>query len=760
VRRPGSAHGVRSEVHEAPYRMSPSSDSLLEESDRKRDKKEKKSKKDKKEKKEKKQKKEMARDLEETDSDKEHKTRKEKKEKKGKKEKKTKEPVRQLSDSGASLEEVAKPFAPAPLEASPPEPESQRHAPLDRCNTEEDEMMGARAEVATSFRPAKDSEAEGSTLDSSGVSRILRFLLSFDPPGLTVVWDKQGERRTTAMRVDAEEICEPEGLKQLAARLVRKWEFLQQSHTSQVESLLRRLAERQLPVYRTVCEVQTSAAPRTAAEAEAGREPGDTFMAMALHSPDSPVTGDETEEAEEDQVRGLRLGASLCLGLALAFFIAAKTGASAGAGQALDASLGEQVQLQQTGGCPTVCGQSVQCREGVPPEVTVTATTATITTTTITFLPQGIFWKPGGDFPGILTWTLDTQDLNDAYDYEVEMLTVGSSTTLEYNIGTAVNDQVPTPGTSYFTIENVQFNKACSIELQAGGAPFDARLEITSTTFLDDTIQVFADAGDAVPDFSLQLVNAVLIERRLDAKRGGRRLQETYSCVDGCIIPISFLNNDFCDCSNCEDEVDWTCGTCGNQEEVRTAVGVGVGVGVGTGIALGIGLGVGLGTGVGAGAGTGGVGGVGGIAAIAAVFAAQGTLKLEFQDPSMANDPQVTEALQEAIARLAGPGIEAAMVQVIINCAQARRLALRLLQATVGVCFEVRVEGRSNGEDVCQRLSSYDTSTVQQVVSDELANAGVEQGQVQVVRYAAEQNPLALNPQGQPLTDFSPSAGG
>ena len=37
----------------------------------------------------------------------------------------------------------------------------------------------------------------------------------------------------------------------------------------------------------------------------------------------------------------------------------------------------------------------------------------------------------------------------------------------------------------------------------------------------------------------------------------------------------------------------------------------------------------------------------------------------------MANDPQVTEALQEAIARLAGPGIEAAMVQVIINCAQA-----------------------------------------------------------------------------------------
>ncbi|CAJ1433278.1 unnamed protein product, partial [Effrenium voratum] len=94
-----------------------------------------------------------------------------------------------------------------------------------------------------------------------------------------------------------------------------------------------------------------------------------TFMAMALHSPDSPVTGDETEEAEEDQVRGLRLGASVCLGLALAFFIAAKTGASAGAGQALDASLGEQaVQLQQTGGCPTVCGQSVQCREGVPPE--------------------------------------------------------------------------------------------------------------------------------------------------------------------------------------------------------------------------------------------------------------------------------------------------------------------------------------------------------------------------------------------------------
>ena len=29
----------------------------------------------------------------------------------------------------------------------------------------------------------------------------------------------------------------------------------------------------------------------------------------------------------------------------------------------------------------------------------------------------------------------------------------------QLSLGTAVNDQVPTPGTSYFTIENVQFNK-------------------------------------------------------------------------------------------------------------------------------------------------------------------------------------------------------------------------------------------------------------------------------------------------------------
>ena len=43
--------------------------------------------------------------------------------------------------------------------------------------------------------------------------------------------------------------------------------------------------------------IPTSTFRRNATESSAS-----TFMAMALHSPDSPVTGDETEEAEEDQV--------------------------------------------------------------------------------------------------------------------------------------------------------------------------------------------------------------------------------------------------------------------------------------------------------------------------------------------------------------------------------------------------------------------------------------------------------------------------
>eukprot|EP00808_Paulinella_micropora_P023283 g49707.t1 len=36
----------------------------------------------------------------------------------------------------------------------------------------------------------------------------------------------------------------------------------------------------------------------------------------------------------------------------------------------------------------------------------------------------------------------------------------------------------------------------------------------------------------------------------------------TFTCSDGCQIPASWENDDWCDCSDCSDEKEWKCETC------------------------------------------------------------------------------------------------------------------------------------------------------------------------------------------------------
>ena len=43
---------------------------------------------------------------------------------------------------------------------------------------------------------------------------------------------------------------------------------------------------------------------------------------------------------------------------------------------------------------------------------------------------------------------------------------------------------------------------------------------------------------------------------------GGHNLNASFECDDGCTISVNYINDNMCDCSNCEDESDWTCETC------------------------------------------------------------------------------------------------------------------------------------------------------------------------------------------------------
>eukprot|EP00435_Cladocopium_sp_Y103_P045339 s3156_g13.t1 len=128
----------------------------------------------------------------------------------------------------------------------------------------------------------------------------------------------------------------------------------------------------------------------------------------------------------------------------------------------------------------------------------------------------------------------------------------------------------------------------------------------------------------------------------------------------------------------------------------------------------------------------------------------------------MLENPQVTQALKEAVAELAGESVEPAMVNLIVGCLAAGRRLGRLLAEVVGVCFEVEGEdaARRNfgvalsshesyapvSETVCETLSSQSTATVRQVVSTQLLEAGIDPDQVNVVGYQADPNPQSYDP--------------
>lgn len=98
--------------------------------------------------------------------------------------------------------------------------------------------------AAPASRPGSQSQLK------TGRPRIRRFLLNFDPLGLTVVWEKNGLRQATALRVDPDNLRDVSSRRSFAKRLVKKWDFLQEHHRAQVEALLQRLAQRVLPIYR------------------------------------------------------------------------------------------------------------------------------------------------------------------------------------------------------------------------------------------------------------------------------------------------------------------------------------------------------------------------------------------------------------------------------------------------------------------------------------------------------------------------------
>ena len=48
------------------------------------------------------------------------------------------------------------------------------------------------------------------------------------------------------------------------------------------------------------------------------------------------------------------------------------------------------------------------------------------------------------------------------------------------------------------------------------------------------------------------------------AQNGGKTDSDGYTCSDGCTISTAYVNDDWCDCTDCGDENEWTCEDCEN----------------------------------------------------------------------------------------------------------------------------------------------------------------------------------------------------
>lgn len=209
----------------------------LEDMKKKKDKKDKKEKKEKKSKKEKKEKKEQREQREREEEEK--RLQKEMEDEKRARKERKKEEKRLQKKREKEEKQKAEVHKKEHVTFEDSEERSLAHA----AQASSPGMLRDPRDAAPAARP-KQSHLK------TGRPRIRRFLLNFDPLGLTVVWEKNGLRQATALHVDPDELADVSSQRNFAKRLVKKWEFLQEHHTAQVEALLKRLAQRLLPIYR------------------------------------------------------------------------------------------------------------------------------------------------------------------------------------------------------------------------------------------------------------------------------------------------------------------------------------------------------------------------------------------------------------------------------------------------------------------------------------------------------------------------------
>jgi len=182
--------------------------------------------------------------------------------------------------------------------------------------------------------------------------------------------------------------------------------------------------------------------------------------------------------------------------------------------------------------------------------------------------------------------------------------------------------------------------------------------------------------------------------------------------------------------------------------------------------AIGIALGVGLGLTTG----------------LAAIFIATGNFVISVPNAAaFQNNTNAVDALRRTVAKLAES--EESEIKLILPCDKAKRrldeidLAAhfgfgndknlrswrfgRRLQETLGVCFEIQVEGEEASSNVCQRLSGYSSESAQRILAEELSDIPGAGG-VDVISFSASPNPIAANPNQNagPADFFDPTQAG
>ncbi|CAJ1348669.1 unnamed protein product [Effrenium voratum] len=399
------------------------------------------------------------------------------------------------------------------------------------------------------------------------------------------------------------------------------------------------------------------------------------------------------------------------------------------------------IELRQTGlsGCPFRCGDWVPCLPGLIKLTSTTTSSSTSTTTSSSSSSTSSSTSSSSSSTTSSTTTSSsTTSSSSSTSTTTSSTTITTTTSTPGNTSTTTTTSTTSSSSSSSTTTSTSSSSTTSTtsstSTSSSSSSSSSTSSSTSRTFPTVTSTSTSSSSSTTSTSSSTSSSSTSSSSTSSSSTSSTTSSTTsttttpFICSDGCQIPLHWLNDQFCDCSDCGDELAWTCATCGAQPDDAQKIGIAVGTSMTAAIGIALGVSLGLTT------------------ALAAVFLATGSFTLAVPDAeAFQENEEAVAALKRTVAQIAGPERDEADVTLILPCADAHRRLRRRLDDSLGVCFKIKVKGQEASSSVCQRLTGVGSSAAQRILTQELSSVP-NTGGVRIISFEASPNPVANNP--------------